>query len=487
MITSDGIDVADGRKKANAYDESLKELLQFFGAASLGDGNVNAGANTLAAMALTLANLTHPDSRGIGGTSQSVSLGCSFLATGSLTPALVNDCVVGPVAATQRNLNQRMEEHERVLGLRAKYIAAGDNMRSEMDPNKERKRVTQSTLVEEVVNGTSIALESKFSVEELIGCSADHLDKDKLHDFLVRHTYFISGESPEILLKHLKNVHLDRPLACFTVQGIGSVADYSQLVKNVLDGYCRGNSMAKGHLIVCDPEGCVSDSGVDSKIRSSWLKRMLWLVDGTETPGFDSYCHLMAKCEISGRSAFSVSGLRSVLSSRLLEEGGGRAHFAGIAGLSGYFLNIGDSQAKWCKILLQREAVFPGITHALRSMPASLIAGFGAMGFRSRWGLLGLVRASYRFSMILMERMLSAYKHLGQTEDRNRHESLETRVIGSLERNGPSKAYTISKNLNGVATIECKQALTSLESRGVVQRGNDKFWYLADSGVVARN
>lgn len=488
MIMSDGNQSAKAHQDENPTDESLKELLNFFGAATLGDGNLNAGANTLAAMALTLANLSHPDSRAMGGTSQSIALGCSFFATGSLTPALISDCVVGPVAAAQGHLNWQMAEHRRILGLRSKFIAEGDNMNSAMDPHRERERAKQITLVEDVARGARPDRYFRPTVSELIRGPAHDREEDRRMELLSRHAYFICGESLDVVRGFLQSVHLDRPLVTYSLNGTKRDCNFGELATNVLDGFSRENTMAKGNLIVLDPGGIGNFGHGGSENRNAWLNRMLWLVDGLDVPGYTFSCDSAGHCECSGSRAFQVQGLHTILTSRLLEEGStGTFRVFGIASDSGYQLTIGNYQETWCRMLLEGEERFPGIAHALRSLPASLIAGFGAMGFESRSGLQGLVRASYRFSVFLMERMILAHKGLCQSEKTNRQEALETRVLGTLEKKGASKSYHIAKNLSGVRTEECDQVLASLKSRGLVQRRDDKFWYLADSGAVARN
>lgn len=487
-IMIDGNDAGNTRKSESTMGVCLRELLEYFGAASMGEGNVDAGANALAAMALSLANLADPKCRAASSNAQRVSLGCSFIASGGLTPSLVSDYVVKNLAATQNNLNRVLAEHTRVLGLRAKYIAEGDNPNSIMDPGVERKRVTQDTLIERFLLNEEPFRFPGPVVAALIDSSASEREEFRRPELLSHPAYFIGGESPHIILKMLQRTHAGHPLVCFTLKDSGSISAFDELVANVLDGYAQGNSMAKGNSIVLDPHGIMGNGHARAKNQPSWVNRMLWLVDGVKLPGFASSCDAESACKVVGVDAFRTTGLHRILECRLMKsESSSPFEPFGIAGISRNLLRLGGQQSAWCKHLSSLEVYFPGITGVLRSLPASLIAGFGAMGFKSRFGFEGLVFASYKFSMILVDRMILAHKRLCLSEKTNRQESLETRVLGTLGKKGASKSYHIAKNLNGVRVEECDQVLIALASRGLVRRGDDRFWYLVESGVVARN
>jgi hypothetical protein len=55
---------------------------------TLGDGNVDAGANVLAVMAVTLTNLQRPDSAVVFSDGFETKLGCSLLVSGPLSASL---------------------------------------------------------------------------------------------------------------------------------------------------------------------------------------------------------------------------------------------------------------------------------------------------------------------------------------------------------------------------------------------------------------
>jgi hypothetical protein len=85
-------------------DQHLSDLLTTFDATGLGEGDPVAGLNLLAAMAVSLANLSRPGSGIMTKEGRLVPAGCNLLASGSLVTSLVLDGVVTPVSRCQANL-----------------------------------------------------------------------------------------------------------------------------------------------------------------------------------------------------------------------------------------------------------------------------------------------------------------------------------------------------------------------------------------------
>ena len=80
-------------------------LLHMFNAEALGDGNVDAGANVLAAMALTIANLQRPGSTVVNEEGYRTNLGGSMVVSGGLSASLVSNLVLARLQARQNNVS----------------------------------------------------------------------------------------------------------------------------------------------------------------------------------------------------------------------------------------------------------------------------------------------------------------------------------------------------------------------------------------------
>ena len=92
-------------------------LLHQFDALSLGEGNLTAGGNTLAAMALTLANIAPPGSCLVDDEDGTrVPVGMNVLVNGALSGSLINDRVLKVLQELQDNLfahiRQRLERRK---------------------------------------------------------------------------------------------------------------------------------------------------------------------------------------------------------------------------------------------------------------------------------------------------------------------------------------------------------------------------------------
>ena len=89
----------------------LQELLTDFNAAALGRGDPAAGANLLAAMACTLANLAPADGTVFTRDGRPARLGASLLVTGSASTGLLVDEVIAEVGRCQSNIAAHLRHY----------------------------------------------------------------------------------------------------------------------------------------------------------------------------------------------------------------------------------------------------------------------------------------------------------------------------------------------------------------------------------------
>jgi hypothetical protein len=88
--------------------EPLQRLFELFNVRGLGDGDIAAGANALAAMAATIANVSVPET-GLVHNGDVLSVGTSLLVSGALSQSLLSKAL-GPLHRLQANLTANITE-----------------------------------------------------------------------------------------------------------------------------------------------------------------------------------------------------------------------------------------------------------------------------------------------------------------------------------------------------------------------------------------
>ena len=84
--------------------DNLRYLLTTFDARALGEGDATVGANLLAAMAITLANLARPGSGIQSPNKRLIPVDCNVLASGARLTDMIRDEVITPVGRFQNNI-----------------------------------------------------------------------------------------------------------------------------------------------------------------------------------------------------------------------------------------------------------------------------------------------------------------------------------------------------------------------------------------------
>jgi hypothetical protein len=93
-------------------NNQLTRLLTTFDVQRLGEGDMSAGANVIAAMACAIANIHLNGSRIASGDGPSFRIGSSVLAYGPLTSALIAELVESVLAKLQSNMDSHCNEWE---------------------------------------------------------------------------------------------------------------------------------------------------------------------------------------------------------------------------------------------------------------------------------------------------------------------------------------------------------------------------------------
>ena len=169
----------------------LRDLLTTFDAESLGEGDLVAGANTLAAMAVSLANIARPGSGLKDKDGRTFKVGTSLLVSGSHSPGLVADQVAIELGRRQRNTNSYFVR-EAVAIEEAARKALPDQQAA---PPAPRPNLRESTL-EELQNPLSPVFE--IGVEgrsKALGALSEEPVRPGMNQWLGCSRIFLTGTS----------------------------------------------------------------------------------------------------------------------------------------------------------------------------------------------------------------------------------------------------------------------------------------------------
>lgn len=341
-----------------AQDAAL--LLHQFNALSLGEGNLNAGANTLAAMALTLANiaplgscLTDDDD------GMSVSVGANLLVRGASSCSIIDDRVLALLQRLQGNVYAHIRQR-----LERKKQSEGRISEARMFPNKGEKDRPPTVLdrLEKNEFMTDVSFESEW--RSLLRPPLD----PEIGEIADAPVFYAGIGSEGGLDSAIGFANKGRLLVHTALTRKADAALLECVIREVVSGCPKRTLLAagiKGEVIATDPHGTLDELLADGKDRG-WLGRMLWLGDHADGQKFEMH-----------EDANTVPGLRRT----------GDWFSLAVEGVAATRLNIHKSapmelklpmsagQARWNAYLLELDPRFPGIAGTLRPLWASLVFG----------------------------------------------------------------------------------------------------------------
>lgn len=246
---------------------------------SLGEGDVNAGTNLLATMAVTLGNLA---GRGSGIMSPGLGhlkTGTNLLASGSLTPSLITARVTFEVATCQNRLIQHLRRFlvDKVADARKK----GSKMLDfpEGPPANHAENLLHLTEQRD----TMVPDEVPEMWREIFSVGPN----PRLDEVANRPKFVITPRNPGDLAKQLDHFHGNRSLAIIGFTEAGEVERYGGICGRLLNGpYPVGEfgETAEAHLLVIDSVGALGETARHVTPKSAWLGKSLSVVDGDSGP-----------------------------------------------------------------------------------------------------------------------------------------------------------------------------------------------------------
>lgn len=442
-------------------------LLHQFGALTLGEGNLNAGANTLAAMALAIANLAPRGSCLTDDDGTSVSVGMNLLVRGGLSCAIIDDRVLAVLQKLQDNVYAHIRQRLERGKLSESRISESNLFR-----NKGEKRRVSTTVLDRLEHTEEFVNEAACEAEwrRLLRPPLD----PEFGEITDAPVFFAGIGSEGGLDSAIGFANKGRLLVHATLTRKVDAGLLECVIREVVSGCPKRTLLAagiKGELIATDPHGTLDDLLVDGKDRG-WLGRMLWLGDQADGPKFETHKAGSAMPGLWRIGDWFHLAIEGVVTTRLNIQNSSPLELE---------LSINRGQARWNDFLAQLDPRFPGIAGSLRPLWASLV--FGLYKIASAAPAEQRIQFSTKhveaLARVLVLRMVNARAVILEDHHWKRLERLAASFRLKLAE-GPQTVRDLMRRSDKLDADTCREVLARLADSGLaVCRGRE--WMLAVS------
>ena len=446
----------------------LNELLHIFGATRLGEGDPVAGANLLAAMATSIANIAPPGSGLQAPDGETLEAGASLIVSGCLSTSLVAEKILSGLGDRQNNLNSHLRSHLRNHPDKPK--AAG-NFEAE----------ARASVMDRYNNLTLEGLyaDGDFHRGGVAGPWAGLLRQPAAADFEElrdQHVIFAAKATTGNLADILDHAHRGRPCLHVELEKAPYFARVARQCLDVMDG--RGSTglnsqTVRGTVIATDPSGILGEAMRAEDVAALMVSRMVLLVDGNAGPE-------PGEPEANTKLvALDAPGWRYKAA---MEQAWGKRLDHRKPGPVLLSYDFHSFQARWIAFLKSKEAELPGITGTARNLLATLVFGLTQMVGSARapkdfsWSL-EQIEALARFLVHRMANARSAMLHSAQSA---RKLVLEEKILQKL-RAGPLDVRGITRKFHSLTAGYCLDVLLDMEAAGKLLRIDDRLWQARQS------
>lgn len=439
--------------------DRLTRLLITFDAQRLGEGDVSAGANVLAAMACAIANVHRHGARITSGDAPSFRIGSSLLACGPLTSALVAERVVSVLAEYQSNLDSHCNESE--LAKEA-YLGGLDGR-----PPDERFHISPNANSLKALTGEIYGT----ALSNLLPLLAPMPNRMK-RALLERPLLYASGAQPKQLGAALERSHANQLLVHDVLRSPSQCADLADCCMPLIDGCLTVGKQARpvrGHLMLCDPAQVLEEVLRENNPAKRLMLRLPWLVDGPAGPS------LPVPKTSSDRST-QLDRIEERFQGALAKAWLKRLDYSAL-GPETLDVDFSAYQARWVAFLQQKEADFPGISAAARPLLATLLFGLHEMfvSLPKSDDVEFYIDDAEALAKIIVQRMCNAravfqYDASKETKERKLQTMFEKLSAG------PASARDLTRMHHRMLTNEARDLLSELVTRRqVVELGGDRY------------
>lgn len=444
----------------------LVDLLHQFDAVSLGEGDVAAGANVLAAKCISLANLSPPGSCLVTPEGAQLPVGLSFMTAGGLTNSLVGEKVLNPISMIQNNLSDHLSEDAAHSTRKLAAISPQEHARARPEAPQNCSSMGQLRM-ELDPNGISAPVRDSSPFRRLLAPSR-HLELGELE---ATPAVFLNGDSVAALEKQLTHSHRRCPFIRATLTDGRGAERPERLLLSVM----RGTGLPSGVTTPVYVRGHVAAScSTDKLTRStetgeeSLLANLLWLVDGDGSRlSFDKPAsagpvpckpHINYAEALQGAWATRLDYRRTAPPTIQYDWVPGQRH--------------------WVDFLKKHEPRCPGLILSARPLFGTLIFGLlklsvGQKAERRGWTDSGALA----FAKHLVSRMVQCREQLTQTKRDARVLDLAMKIVLKLET-GPLDARAIVRKMHRLPIADCREVLGLLNRLGIARGVDDEKWEL---------
>ena len=445
-------------------ESNLAKLLKSFDATCLGQGNAIAGANLLATMAVTIANLSRKGSCIKMPKFGEMGLGVDLLINGGLSTGLVRDNVIKKAATCQNNL---------VLQLRQLLYNMNDQHKRFSESSAviaNTSRLERALLI--LLDGTNVGADGITTMWNDI-LQTPH--NQRLNSIALNPKFLVTAKSPKDLGSQLKELHNNRPLVVLGLNSPENVDELADTCVPLMDGFYpsgdRGETVL-ANLLVCDPANVLAMIAPNSSPRASWLNRLVWLVDSDIGP------------LLQEDSEFLIYPMTKIIENTLAFSVGKRMNHLHEC-VTIHEIAMDSNQLAWIQFLKSMEIRFPGISGIARNLLTTLAFGLAEMnpGINGKDSKL-VPDEIEAFGKWIIYRMVNA--RAAKVGDAKRERSLihAKKILETLGNKGSLSTREIYRSRTLDATI-VKELLLSMERAGLLRRTGDK-WECLENGDISK-
>ncbi len=431
----------------------FRQLLTTFHATWLGEGDINAGTNLLAAQAITLANLARAGSGieppGVG----RMRAGGSLLATGGLTPSLINDHLVIEVSLRQNALISHLRR------LISDKIADAEKQGPRMVefPQGPKPNGAENALFQLEQQDPLVPVDVTEMWREILSA----VPNPRIEDLAAHPKVMVTTKGPKDLEHQLRHLHDNRPLVVLGLNQVADAAGYANTCNSLLNGvHPVGDcgEMAAANLLVTDQNNVLPRIAFMPGEKTGWLGRMVWLVDGTAGPDAIESHPARDKIRVDDMAARFGEALIQALTLRFNNLNPSPL-------VHGFDLR--SAQVRWVSFLKEIEPRLPGVTGAARGLLTTLAFGLIELANASHCQPLSLspeqVEALARW---IIRRMANARAAMLGTAKSQWFKHQARKIIEKLAE-GAQEKRDLYRN-RSINAAQCDELLLAMKTRGLV-------------------
>ena len=450
-------------------NRNLDNLLNNFGAARLGEGDVVAGANLLTAMAIALANVQRPGGGLVTWDGDMITVGSSLLISGAHSCSLISERVLDGLATRQVNLIARLSRRKRDTGTATGH--SGSYQTCASDP----AALWDGAIMEQLCQPGAMTDHQANESWGLIVQVPPRVDVRDLHE---NPLVFLTGVTAAKVIGQLERCHLNRPFIHVGLDGPADFAQYQHQIPAVMDGRMAVGATAeriRGEVVVTDPNALLGEAMRMDQPSARWVSRMIWLLDGSAGPEPGGAEDVECSVALGGVARRFESAMRLAWSQRLSDRVGGPVMLD---------FDFTGAQAHWIASLKKIEPEFPGITGTARGLYATLQYGLQQMvtaagipeGFRLPADQVLALAKHLVFRMVNMR----AVALRSAAKARRLH--LEACILRKLG-DGPLCLRDLVRKFDRFPSEQCHELLVGMEASGRLIQSRGK-WQLARPALL---